>query len=161
MRIAVYPGSFDPLTVGHMDIIRRSAALFDKLYVAVLHNPAKSGLIPPHERVNMIAKACHDIPNVEADLWDGMLVDYAVKINACAVIRGLRGIQDLSSEQPMAELNKRLSDGLETIFLLSSPEHSCISSSAVREIGSWGRDISPFVPDAIADDIRAFFPALN
>lgn len=157
MRTCVYPGSFDPLTLGHLDVIRRASALFDRVIVAVLHNPAKKGCFPVSKRLEMTAKACEGLTNVETDAWDGLLADYVRETGACAVIRGLRGVSDFESEMIMAQLNERLLPGLETVFLMTRPEHQCVSSSAVREAASFGADISGFVPAAIAGDIQEHF----
>lgn len=157
MRTCIYPGSFDPLTLGHLDIIRRAAAQYDRVIVAVLHNPAKKGCFPVDKRLEMIAKACQGLSGVETAAWDGLLVDFVRHTGACAVIRGLRGVSDFESEMTMAQLNERLLPGLETVFLMTRPEHQCVSSSAVREAASFGADISGFVPAAIAGDIQEHF----
>ena len=156
-RICVYPGSFDPITVGHLDIIRRAAALFDRVMVAVLHNPAKAGCFPVEERLAMIADACGEIPGVSVGTFDGLLADYVRETGAVAVVRGLRSAADFESEQTMAQINARLLPGLETVFLMAKPEHACISSSAVREIAGFGGDISRFVPEAILPRVKAHF----
>ena len=154
-RIAVYPGSFDPATVGHEDMIRRAAAQFDRLIVAVLHNPAKRGFFPVEERVRMLEKITADLPNVTVDRWDGLLVDFVKKTGATAVVRGLRQVSDFETEMTMAQANSRLLPGMETVFLMTRPEQGCISSSVVREIASFGGDVSQFVPARVAEDIRA------
>lgn len=156
-RIGVYAGSFDPVTVGHEDIIRRAAQLCDKLYVAVMYNINKQGCFTVDQRVELLSKVTSSIRNVEVASWDGLMVDYVRKTGASFVIRGIRGIRDLESERDLAELNARLLPGLETIFLLSKPELGCISSSAVREAALFGADYSGFVPSCILDDIQAHF----
>ena len=157
MRTCIYPGSFDPLTLGHLDIIRRAAAQYDRVIVAVLNNPAKKGCFPVENRLQMIARACADIPNAESTAWEGLLVDLVRKTGACAVVRGLRGVSDFESEMIMAQLNARLLPGMETVFLMTSPDLQCVSSSAVREAASFGADISGFVPAEIAGEIQEHF----
>ena len=139
-RICVYPGSFDPVTLGHEDVIRRAAKLFDRLIVAVMHNPQKTGCFPVQERMALLEKLTRDLPNVTIDCWDGLLVDYVRTHQASVVVRGLRAVSDFESELTMAR-----------------PEHSCISSSAVREAAAFGADIRDFVPACIAEDVTTHF----
>lgn len=156
-RICVYPGSFDPITIGHMDIIRRASRMFDRVIVAVMHNPAKQGCFTVEQRLMLIRKACADMPQVTADSWDGMLVDYLRKTGTNFSIRGLRAVSDFESEQVMAQVNAQLMPGMETVFLMTRPEHSCISSSVVREIAMFGGDVSPYLPGEIRADVMAHF----
>lgn len=156
-RICVYPGSFDPITVGHMDIIRRSGNLFDRVIVAVLHNPAKRGCFPLEERLALIRAACAGLPNVTVDAFDGLLVDYVRKTGAQVVVRGLRAVSDFESEFQMAQVNHQVLPGMETLFMMTLPEHAYISSSIVRELASFGGNIEPFVPAEILPRVRAFF----
>jgi len=153
-NLCVYPGSFDPITVGHLDLIRRAAALFPRMVVAVLNNPDKKGAFTFEERAEMIREACRDIPNVTVDSFSGLLVDYMRSINARIVIRGLRTVSDFESEFQMAQVNRQLSDfSVETIFLTTSPEYGSISSSIVRQVAMFGGDISALVPDAICSRV--------
>ena len=154
-RIGIYPGSFDPATVGHEDMIRRAAQLFDKLIVAVLHNPAKRGAFPVEQRLHMLRKITAELPNVTVARWDGLLVDLVKREGACAVVRGLRQVSDFETEMTMAQANSRLLPGMETVFLMTKPEQGCISSSVVREIASFGGDVSHFVPACIIEDVTA------
>jgi len=156
-RICVFPGSFDPVTVGHLDLIERAAALFDEVIVAVMHNPAKCGCFSVEARLALIGKAVAHLPNVRTDAWDGLTAEYARHTGAACILRGLRGVSDFESEKTLAQLNARLLPGLETVFLMTKPEHACISSSAVREAASFGADVSAFVPAAIAEDVAAHF----
>lgn len=151
-RICVYPGSFDPVTNGHLDLIERGAAIFDEVIVAILHNPAKTGRFPVEKRLEMLRKACAHLPNVRFDRFDGLLVDYMRQSGAKVVLRGLRAVTDFESEFQMAQLNRQMAPEVETLFLMTSPEHACLSSSAVREIGMFGGDIAPFVPACIAQE---------
>ena len=156
-RICIYPGSFDPITVGHMDIIRRAARLFDQVIVAVLHNPAKAGCFPLETRLSLIREACTDIPNVTVDAFGGLLVDYVRQTGAHAVIRGLRAVSDFESEFQMAQVNHQVLPEMETLFMMTLPEHAYISSSVVRELANFGGDIAPFVPSRILPKVQAFF----
>ena len=155
-KLWIYPGSFDPPTLGHLDMIRRGAGLCDELIVGVLHNPAKRGLIPAEERVRLLEKLCTGLPGVRVVLWDGLLADLVKHTGACAVLRGLRNGSDFEYEQTMGQLNSRLLPGLETLCLMTDPRLGCVSSSAVRELLYFGRDISGFVPDEILEDVTAY-----
>ena len=156
-KICVYAGSFDPVTVGHEDIIRRAAKLCDKLYVTVMYNPAKTGCFTVAQRLELLGRVCRAIPNVEVDAWSGLMVDYVRKMDADFVVRGIRGAADLESESTLAQINSRLLPGLETILLMAKPELACISSSAVREAALFDADFSSFVPACIYPDIKAHF----
>lgn len=156
-RICVYAGSFDPVTAGHEDIIRRAVKLCDKLYVTVMYNPAKQGCFTVTQRCELLKRVCQDIPNTVVDAWEGLLVDYVRKVNASFVVRGVRGAIDLESESNLAQLNARLLPGLETILLISKPELGCISSSAVREAAIFNADFSSFVPETVYDEIKRLF----
>lgn len=158
-KICVFPGSFDPVTNGHVDLIERAASIFDEVIVAVLHNPAKTGRFSVEKRIAMLEKACAHLPSVRFDRFGGLLADYVKQTGAKAIIRGLRDSADFESEFRMAQLNRQLSSGVETLFLPTSPEHAAVSSSAVREIALFGGDIAPFVPACIVQDVlRAFEP---
>lgn len=156
-RIGVYAGSFDPVTVGHEDIIRRAAKLCDQLLVTVMYNPAKAGCFSVAQRLEMLERVTAGIPNVRVDAWDGLMVDYVRKMGAGFVVRGLRGTADYEFESNLAQLNTRLLPGLETIFLLTKPELGCISSSAVREAAMFDADYSSFVPGCVFADIKSHF----
>lgn len=152
--VAVCPGSFDPITVGHLDIISRSAKMFDKVIVVVLINSKKSGgMFSPEERVDFIKRSTAHIPNVEVDFYDGLLADYAVKRGAVAIVKGLRVLSDYEDEFKQALTNKKLAENVETVFLVTNTEYMFLSSSVVKEIGSFGGDISDFVPPEIKQDI--------
>lgn len=153
MSLCVYPGSFDPVTNGHLDIIQRAASLFDEVIVAVLHNPAKTGKFPVAVRLDLLRDACAHLPNVRFDSFDGLLVDYMRRQNARVVLRGLRGVSDFESEFQMAQLNHQMAPEVETLFMTTAPQYASLSSSAVREIGSFGGDVTPFVPAKIARDV--------
>ena len=151
MKIAVYPGSFDPATYGHLDVIRRAAVSFDKVIVGVLHNSSKSPLFSVEERVNILKKATQDIPNVEVRSFRGLAVDFAKECQAHTIVRGLRAITDFEYELQMAQTNRMLSHGkIDTVFLTTSLEYAYLSSSAIKQIASFDGDITPCVPDFVA-----------
>ncbi len=152
-RTAICPGSFDPITLGHLDIITRAAAMFDKVIVVVMVNSSKQGSFSKEERMEMIKKTVKDIPNVEVDIYDGLLAEYAQNKKACAIIKGLRAMSDFEYEFQMALANKKLNPQVETLFLTTSAENMYLSSSMVRQIASMGGDITSFVPPIIHDDI--------
>ena len=153
----LYPGSFDPVTLGHMDIIRRAARIFDEVVVGVLHNPDKRGCFPVPKRVEMLEKACGDIPNVRVISYGGLLAQCARELGVSVVVRGVRGMADLESEAVMARINGQLNPGLETLFLPASPDKLDISASMVRQLASFGADLSPYVPEQALPDILAAF----
>jgi pantetheine-phosphate adenylyltransferase len=156
-RTCVFAGSFDPVTVGHLDIIRRAAKLCDRLLVTVMYNPAKQGCFTVEERLDFLARATEDISGVEVDAWDGLMVDYVRKMGADFVVRGVRGAGDLESESNLAQINRYLMPELETVFLPTRPELACVSSSAVREAALFGADFSAFVPVCILADVKHHF----
>lgn len=152
MRAAIYPGSFDPVTFGHLDIIRRASSIFDELTVSVLNNNTKTPLFSVEERVKILQEAVKDIPNVKVESFSGLLVDYARSRDIHVVIRGLRAITDFEYELQNAQTNAKLSDGaLDTIFLTTSLEYAYLSSSSVKEIASFHGDISMCVPEFVAE----------
>ena len=151
MNAAIYPGSFDPVTYGHLDVIRRASQLFDHLVIAVLHNSAKTPLFSVEERVKMLEEATKDLPNVKVESFSGLLVDYAAKKNVNVAVRGLRAITDFEYELQNAQTNRKLSgDRLDTVFLTTSLEYAYLSSSSVKEIASFNGDISQCVPPFVA-----------
>ena len=152
-EIAIYPGSFDPITRGHLDIIRRAAKLFDKLIVVVMVNPAKKCAFSPEERVELIKQCIGDLDNVCVEFSDGLLADYAKEKNAGAIIKGLRALSDFEYEFQMALTNSKLNPEVETLFLTTKAENMYLSLSMVRQIASMGGDISGFVPDIIHKQI--------
>ena len=150
MLKAIYPGSFDPVTYGHLDIIRRSSKIVDHLVVGVLNNNAKMPLFSVAERVKMLKEATRDLPNVTIDSFSGLLINYAAEKNIHVAIRGLRAITDFEYELQIAQTNRKFSDGkLDTVFLTTSLEYAYLSSSTVKEIASFNGDISECVPDFV------------
>lgn len=154
MRIGVCPGSFDPVTLGHMDIIERATKIFDKVIVAVLNNPAKQTSFTVEERVTLLKRATELLPTVEVDSFEGLLADYAKLCHATAIVKGLRALSDFEYEFQMALTNQRLNKGLETVFLTTSSDNMFLSSSVVKDIARFGGDISTLVPSCILNDIK-------
>lgn len=152
MKRAVYPGSFDPVTYGHLDVIRRAAEIFDVLVVSVLNNKEKTPLFSVEERVKILREATKDLPNVQVDSFSGLLIQYAAENDIHVAVRGLRAITDFEFELQMAQTNSKLSEGkLDTVFLTTSLEYAYLSSSSVKEIANFGGDIRQCVPDFVAD----------
>lgn len=154
MLRAIYPGSFDPVTNGHLDVIRRSSKMVDELIVGVLNNNAKMPLFSVEERVRILKEVTKDIPNVRIYPFDGLLIDFAAKMEAEVVIRGLRAITDFEYELQMSQTNHKLNPDVETIFLTTSIEYSYLSSTTVKEIASYGGDITQFVPEAVVGKLE-------
>ena len=154
--IAIYPGSFDPITLGHLDLIKRSSILFEKVIVAVLKNPNKKPLFSIEKRVNQIQECTQNIPNIEVDSFTGLTVEYARRKKAGVLLRGLRVMSDFEQELQMAHINKTLENSLETVFLATNTELSFISSSVVKEIAKLGGEIDHLVPPNIAQDLKIY-----
>ena len=146
MATAIYAGSFDPFTLGHLDIVKAGSEIFDNVIVGVTYNIEKKGFIPIEDRVRLIKEAVKAFPNVEVFSYDGLTVDFARKNNADVLIRGLRNSADFEYEKELAQVNEKLDSNIKTIFLMAKPEHSFVSSSAVRELVNLKSDISDFVP---------------
>ena len=153
MKRAIYPGSFDPVTFGHIDMIERSAKIVDELVVAILNNSAKNPLISVEERVSMLKETAGHVPNVRITFFDGLLIDYAKKIEATIIIRGLRAVTDFEYELQIAQTNRIVNSGIDTIFLTTSLEYAYLSSTIVKEVASYGGDISHFVPKQLIPQI--------
>ncbi|NEM91523.1 pantetheine-phosphate adenylyltransferase [Galbitalea soli] len=156
-RIAVVPGSFDPVTLGHLDVIERAANVFDEIHVLVVHNPGKSALLPIAQRVTLLEKSIADAGlrgRIVVTSWSvGLLVDYCTEVGATVIVKGIRSQVDLAYETPMALVNRNLA-GVETVFLLPDPAHAHVSSSLVRQVASLGGDVSPYVPRVVADFLQ-------
>ena len=155
--IAIYPGSFDPITLGHLDIIERSGKLFEQVIVAVLCNPSKQPLFSVAKRVEQIRECTQHLSNIEVDSFTGLTVEYAKLRSAGVLLRGLRVLSDFEKELQMAHTNKTLQSGIETVFLATSKDYSFLSSSMVKEIAQFGGSITQFVPKNVAEDIYGCF----
>lgn len=154
MAIGLYPGSFDPATYGHLDVIQRASKMFDKLYVAVLVNSEKKALFTSEERCELLRKITKDIPNVEIVSYSGLTVELAKEYNATVMIRGLRAVTDFEYELSIAQTNHAIAPDIDTIFLTTNLKYAYLSSSTVKEIGKYEGDISKFVPEEILDIVK-------
>ena len=156
MKTAIYPGSFDPITLGHLNIIKRAAVCFDKLIVCVMVNSGKvnRGLFTPEERVELIRRVVAKLPNVEADCSSTLIAEYARQKRACTLVKGLRAVSDYENELQMALINRKLNPRLETMFLPSSAKYTYVSSSMVKEMARYGAELSDFVPREIIGDVQ-------
>ncbi|MGZ8180001.1 pantetheine-phosphate adenylyltransferase [Williamsia sp. SKLECPSW1] len=154
MTTAVCPGSFDPITSGHLFVVERAAERFDEVVVLVTVNPSKKGMFGVDERVALIEASTAHIPGVTVDRWEGLLVDYCVHRDLTTMVKGLRGPVDFQYETPMAQMNRELA-GVETLFLLGDPRHAHVSSSLVKEVARLGGDVTPYVPAPVADAIAS------
>ena len=151
MRTVVYPGSFDPLTNGHLDVLQRAARMFDRVIVAVARNESKTSLFSLDERAEMVRGATLNLPNVEADFFEGLLVEYVIRRGATAVVRGLRAVSDFEFEFQLALMNRKLNERVETLFMMPKDTYTFLSSRMVKEIARLGGDISSFVPKHVQD----------
>lgn len=155
MRIAIYPGSFDPMTLGHLNIVRRTAQIFDKVVVCIMINGEKDvAMFSPEQRVNMAKRVTARFPNVEVDYYNGLLADYSKRYDHPVVVKGLRAATDFENEFTMALINKKINPELETMFLTASEKYTFLSSSAVKEVAHHGGPLEEFVPIEILDDVR-------
>ena len=161
MRTVIYPGSFDPVTNGHLDVVQRASRLFDKVIVAVAHNEGKNPLFSQPERLDLVAHCIKHLPNVEAETLDGLLVDYAQKHSAQAIIRGLRAVSDFEFEFQMALMNRKLNERVETIFMMPKDTYTFLSSRIVKEIARLGGDVSAFVPARVREALTARLAAVE
>lgn len=161
MKTAVYPGSFDPVTIGHLDIIERAAKQFDKLVIGVLQNDAKHPLFSVQERVEMLTEVTAGIENITVCSFEGLLVDFARQEQASVIVRGLRAVTDFEYEVQLAQANYRLYDGADTVFFASSPQYGYISSSAAREVAHYGGDLSLFVPQQVKEKVYSKYHGLE
>ena len=157
MKLAIYPGSFDPPTLGHLDLVERGLTLFDRIVVAVATNSAKKALFSPQERLEMLAESLKGVDRVEVDSFDGLLVDYARRRNAAAILRGLRATSDFEYEFQMALVNRHLNDRVQSVFMMTDFRWHYISSTIVKEAASYGADVSAMVPDVVAGRLAAKF----
>lgn len=161
MKIAVCPGSFDPVTNGHLDIIKRAAKLFDEVIVLVVINPAKKPSFSVEERVELISRVVKDLPNVKVDSYYGLLIEYMREKGATVIVKGLRAVSDFEYEFQMALTNKKLSNDIDTVFLTTGTQHMYLSSSIVKQVAGFGGDIDSFVPECILEDIEKRLSSKN
>lgn len=156
-KLAIYPGTFDPITFGHLDVIQRASELFDVVIVAVLENASKKPLFTKEERVEMIKNSVQGMTNVEVDVFDGLLVEYAKQKGAIAIIRGLRAVSDFEYEFQMALMNRKISNGITTVFLMPHEKYTYLNSSIVRELARLKVNVSDFVPSFVAEKLKEKF----
>jgi pantetheine-phosphate adenylyltransferase len=154
MKTAIYPGSFDPVTSGHLNIIRRAASIFDHLIVCVMVNAGKNPMFTLDERVELIKRITKDLPNVEIDCSSELLAEYARRKGSCVIVKGLRAVSDFESEFQMAMVNHKLNPDLDTMFLTAEHQYTYLSSSMVKELASYGADLTEFLPDEIIPDVQ-------
>ena len=154
MKIAIYPGSFDPVTSGHLNIIRRAANIFDRLIVCVMVNSGKKPMFTKEERVDLIRRVTADIPNVEVDSSDELLAEYARRKGSCVIVKGLRAGSDFENEFQMAMINRKINPELDTMFLTAEHQYMYMSSSMVKELGRYGAELSDFLPEEIIPDFQ-------
>ncbi len=154
MKIAIYPGSFDPVTNGHLNIIRRAANIFDRLIVCVMVNSGKNPMFTQQERAELIRRVTADIPNVEVDTADELLADYAKRKGGCVIVKGLRAGSDFENEFQMALINHKINENLDTMFLTAEHQYMYLSSSTVKELGRYGVDLTDFLPQEIIPDFQ-------
>lgn len=161
MRHCIYPGTFDPLTNGHLDVLARAAKLFDRITVAIAHNPGKGPVFTPEQRLQLVEANIAALPNVTATVFDGLLVEFAVAQKADAIIRGLRALSDFEFEFNMALMNRHLQPSIETLFVMPHERFSYTSSSLVKQVARYGGDVSHFVPANVAAALSLAFPRTN
>lgn len=154
MKTAIYPGSFDPITKGHLDVLKRAASIFDKIIVAVLINSSKKSFLPIEDRIKLIKESCKDLDNIEVDSFDGLTIDYARKKNSNVLIRGLRAVSDFEYEMQLSQTNSALAADINTVFLITKPKYNFISSSTIKEIAQMKGDISKFVPPPVTEYLK-------
>lgn len=156
-RIALFPGTFDPITLGHTDIIQRSLPLFDKIFIGIGHNANKQTMFEPERRLKWIQEIYHDIPSVEAVIYSGLTVECCRKVNAKFIIRGIRYVNDFEYEKAIADMNRSLDDSIETVFLTCLPQYTSVASTLVRDVLRHGGDATPFLPEIVNQDLAASF----
>jgi pantetheine-phosphate adenylyltransferase len=155
--IAICPGSFDPITLGHLDIIKRGANVFNEVYVVVMNNSSKKPLFTVEERIALIQEVTKDIPNVKADVHSGLLVEYARKRDASAILRGLRAVSDFEYEMQITSMNRKLEENIETFFMMTNNQYSFLSSSIVKEVAKYGANVADLVPPAVEKALKEKF----
>lgn len=160
-RIAIYPGSFDPVTNGHLDILERGLNMFDRIIIGILHNPNKSSLFSMDERKELLYDSLRAFPNVEVDTFDGLLVDYAAHKNACAILRGMRAVSDFEYEFQMALMNRKLNRDIQTVFLMTGLRWIFTSSSIIKEAARFGGDIDDMVPPLVSRKLKEKYAQLG
>ena len=160
MRTALYPGTFDPITLGHLDVLNRASRIFDKVIIGVALNEEKEPVISFDRRTQLISENLKDLPNIEIRSFDGLVVDFAKEIEAVALIRGLRAVSDFEYELQMAKMNRNLEDSIETLFIIPNEAYTFVSSRLIKQVASFGGDVSKFVPSNVFEELKLHFPML-
>ena len=161
MRTALYPGTFDPITLGHLDVLNRASLIFDRVIIGVAHNISKNPTLSLEARMKLIEENLRSLPNIEIQSFDGLVVDFAKQVGAVALIRGLRAVSDFEYELQMAQMNRNLDESIETLFLMPNEAFTFISSTLIKQVAIYGGDISKFVPANVYEALKEHFPKLN
>lgn len=161
MRTALYPGTFDPITLGHLDVLNRASLIFDRVIIGVAHNISKNPTLALEVRIKLIEENLKRLPNIEIQSFDGLVVDFAKQVGAVALIRGLRAVSDFEYELQMAQMNRNLDESIETLFLMPNEAFTFISSTLIKQVAIYGGDISKFVPGNVYEALKEHFPKLN
>ena len=161
MRTALYPGTFDPITLGHLDVLHRASLIFDRVIIGVAPNTKKLPILSPEERIRLIEENLKDFQNIEIRSFDGLVVDFARQVGAVALIRGLRAVSDFEYELQMAQMNRNLDESIETLFLMPNEAYTFVSSTLIKQVAAYGGDISKFVPANVFEALRQHYPKLK
>ena len=161
MRTALYPGTFDPITLGHLDVLHRASLIFDRVIIGVAPNISKAPTLSLGERIRLIEENLKDCSNIEIQRFDGLVVDFAKRVGAVALIRGLRAVSDFEYELQMAQMNRNLDESIETLFLMPNEAYTFVSSTLIKQVGQYGGDISKFVPANVFEALKKHFPKLK
>ena len=161
MRIALYPGTFDPITLGHLDVLHRASLIFDKVIIGVAPNTSKDPTLALDQRIHLIEENLKDLPNIEIQSFDGLVVEFAKEVGAVALIRGLRAVSDFEYELQMAQMNRNLDESIETLFLMPNEAYTFVSSTLIKQVAVYGGDISKFVPKNVFEALKEHFPKLE
>ena len=161
MRIALYPGTFDPITLGHLDVLHRASLIFDKVIIGVAPNTSKDPTLALDQRIRLIEENLKDLPNIEIQSFDGLVVEFAKEVGAVALIRGLRAVSDFEYELQMAQMNRNLDESIETLFLMPNEAYTFVSSTLIKQVAVYGGDISKFVPKNVFEALKEHFPKLE
>ena len=161
MPTALYPGTFDPITLGHLDVLHRASRIFDKVIIGVAHNKGKDPIIPLEMRMQLISKNVEGLTNIEIQSFDGLVVNFAKEIGAIALVRGLRAVSDFEYELQMAQMNRNLDDSIETLFLMPNEAYNFVSSKLIKQVAVYGGNVSKFVPENVFEELKRHFPRLQ
>ena len=161
MRTALYPGTFDPITLGHLDVLHRASLIFDRVIIGVAPNISKQPALSLEQRIQLIEENLKDLPNIEIQSFDGLVVEFAKQVGAVALIRGLRAVSDFEYELQMAQMNRNLDESIETLFLMPNEAYTFVSSTLIKQVANFGGDVSKFVPKNVFEALKQCFPKLG